>query len=92
MDRKTQEIFFRNTVDMDALAKCASEIIDQSKKAGGPKRLKIEIRKVEEFDSKLSLDEIFEQIDNEYSKENVHLNMLRATKVDNYFVIVGVKL
>ena len=92
MDRKTQEIFFRNTVDMDALAKCASEMIDSSKKAGDPKRLKIEIRKVDEFDSKLSLDEIFEQIDNEYSKESVHLDMLRATKIDNYFVIVGVKL
>lgn len=92
MDRKTQEFFFQNSVDMNALAKCSADMIDGIKKAGDPKRLKIEIRKAEEFDNKLSSEEIVEQIDKEYSEESSYLDMVRISKVSNYYVIIGVKL
>lgn len=92
MDRKTQEFFFQNSVDMNALAKCSADMIDGVKKAGDPKRLKVEIRKAEEFDDKLSLEEIVEQIDKEYSKESSCMDVVRISKVGNHFVIIGVKL
>ena len=93
MDRKTQEIFFKNSVDMDVIGKLASTMVDGVDEAGNPKRIKIEIRNIDEFDSKLSIEEVVNEIDKEYAKEEMFkLDLLRAWKQDNHYVIVGVKL
>ena len=93
MDRKTQEIFFRNSVDMDVIGKLANTFVEGIDEAGNPKRIKIEIRNIDEFDSKLSIEEVVNEIDKEYAKEEMFkLDLLRAWKQDNHYVIVGVKL
>lgn len=93
MDRKTQEIFFKNSVDMDVIGKLASTMVDGIKEAGKPKRIKVEIRSADEFDPNLSIGEVIDEIDKEYAKEEVFkLDLLRAWKQDNHYVIVGVKL
>lgn len=94
MDRKTQEIFFQNSADMDLLAETTNSLIKTIKEAGDPKKTKIEIRKADEFDSNLSPDEVIEQIDREITKTNdvFALDLLRVWKQDEYYVIVGVKL
>ena len=93
MDRKTQEIFFNNSVDMDVLVKCANTLVDGVKEAGQPKTIRVEIRNVDEFDSKLSLEEIIDKIDEEYHKEEaLKIDLLRIWKQNNHYVIVGVKL
>ena len=93
MDRKTQEIFFKNSVDMDVIGKLANTFVEGIDEAGNPKRIKIEIRNIDEFDSKLSIEEVVNEIDKEYEKEEMFkLDLLRAWKQDNHYVIVGVKL
>lgn len=93
MDRKTQEIFFKNSVDMDVIGKLANTFVEGIDEAGNPKRIKIEIRNIDEFDSKLSIEEVVNEIDKEYIKEEMFkLDLLRAWKQDNHYVIVGVKL
>ena len=93
MDRKTQEIFFKNSVDMDLIGKLANTFVEGIDEAGNPKRIKIEIRNIDEFDSKLSIEEVVNEIDKEYAKEEMFkLDLLRAWKQDNHYVIVGVKL
>lgn len=93
MDRKTQEIFFKNSVDMDVIGKLANTFVEGIDEAGNPKRIKIEIRNIDEFDSKLSIEEVVNEIDKEYAKEEMFkLDLLRAWKQDNHYVIVGVKL
>ena len=92
MDQKTQKIFFQSSVDMDLIGKFANEMIAKTKEAGNPKRLIIEIRKADSFDENLSMEEIFERIDKEYSQESIRIDLLRAYKTDDYYVITGVKL
>ena len=93
MDRKTQEIFFKNSVDMDVIGKLANTFVEGIDEVGNPKRIKIEIRNIDEFDSKLSIEEVVNEIDKEYAKEEMFkLDLLRAWKQDNHYVIVGVKL
>ena len=93
MDRKIQEIFFKNSVDMDVIGKLANTFAEGIDEAGNPKRIKIEIRNIDEFDTKLSIEEIVDEIDKEYTeKEMFKLDFLRAWKQDNHYVIVGVKL
>lgn len=93
MDKKTQEIFFKNSVDMDVIGKLANTMVDGIKEAGKPKRIKVEIRNVGEFDPNLSIEEVIDEIDKEYVKEEIFkLDLLRAWKQDNHYVIVGVKL
>ena len=72
MDRKTQEIFFKNSVDMDVIGKLASTMVEGINEAGNPKRIKIEIRNIDEFDSKLSIEEVVNEIDKEYTKEDFY--------------------
>ena len=62
MDRKTQEIFFKNSVDMDVIGKLANTFVEGIDEAGNPKRIKIEIRNIDEFDSKLSIEEVVNEI------------------------------
>ena len=92
MDRKAQEIFFAKSVDMNAIMKHAKAAVDVGKKSGDPKRIRIEIRKVDEFNDGLSPEEIFEEIDKEFLKERYDVDMFRATLTDDCVVIVGVKL
>ena len=93
MDRKTQEIFFKNSVDMDVIGKLANTLVEGIDEAGNPKRIKIEIRNTDEFDPKLSIEEVVDEIDKEYTKEEMFkLDLLRAWKQDNHYLIVGVKL
>ena len=93
MDRKTQEIFFKNSVDMDVIGKLANTFVEGIDEAGNPKRIKIEIRNTDEFDPKLSIEEVVDEIDKEYTKEEMFkLDLLRAWKQDNHYVIVGVNL
>lgn len=93
MDKKTQEIFFKNSVNMDVIGKLANTMVDGIKEAGKPKRIKVEIRNVDEFDPNLSIEEVIDEIDKEYVKEEIfNLDLLRVWKQDNHYVIVGVKL
>ena len=92
MDREIQKILFKNSVDIDALTRCANDLVDKSIEAGDPKRLRIEVRKASEFDDKLSMEDIFDEIDLEYSKDVLKASLLRVSKVNDYYVILGVKL
>ena len=93
MDRKTQEIFFKNSIDMDVIGELASTMVDGIEEAGKPKRIKIEIRRADEFDPNMSIEEVIDEIDKEYAKEEIFkLDLLRAWKQDDHYVIVGVKL
>lgn len=92
MDRKAQEIFFDSSVDMEAISESAINMIKTIEEAGNPKRINIEIRREDYFDENLSMDEVFEQIDKEYSKEPSKLDLLRINKADNRYVIIAVKL
>ena len=78
---------------MDVIGKLANTFVEGIDEAGNPKRIKIEIRNIDEFDSKLSIEEVVNEIDKEYAKEEMFkLDLLRAWKQDNHYVIVGVKL
>ena len=94
MDRKTQEILFQGSADMDLLSKKAKEFIETTKEAGNPQKVKIEIRRADDFNSQLSSEEIIEQIDKEISKTNdaFSINLLRVWKQDDYYIVVGVKI
>lgn len=94
MDRKTQEIFFQGSADMDLLSERTKELINVTKEAGNPKKVKIEIRRADEFDEHLSPEEVIDRIDKEISKTNdaFALDLLRVWKQDDYYLIVGVKI
>ena len=93
MDRETQKFFFKNSVDMDLIADSIKTFLSNINEAGNPKRIKVEIRNIDEFEPNLSIEEVFEKIDAEYAKEEIFkLDLLRAWKQNNHYVIVGVKL
>ena len=80
-------------MNMDAIGKLVSTMVDGIKEAGKPKRIKVEIRSTDEFDSRLSIEEVVDEIDREYAKTEISkLDLLRAWKQDDHYVIVGVKL
>ena len=94
MDKKTQEVLFQNSVDMDLLAEHSNDLISTIEKAGDPKKVKIEIRKADEFAPGLSQEEIVDRIDREISKSNdvFTLDLLRVWKHGKYYLVLGVKL
>lgn len=93
MDKKTQEYFFKNSVDMDVLGKLVNAMVDGIKEVGKPKRIKVEIRSADDFTPNLSIEEVIDEIDKEYAKEEIFkLDLLRIWKLNDYYVIVGVKL
>lgn len=93
MDRETQEKFFNNSVDMDVISDNVNAFISNIKNSGNPKRIKVDIRNVEEFGSDLSIEEVAEKIDSDYSKnEATKFDLIRIWKQDNHYVIAGVRL
>lgn len=94
MDRKTQEIFFQGSVDMDLLSEKVKDLINLTEEVGNPKKVKIEIRRADEFDSHLSPEEVINRIDEEISRTNdaFTIDFLRVWKQDNYYLAVGVKI
>ena len=93
MNRKTQEIFFENSVDMDAITNYVNKLVDGIKEAGQPKRVEIEIRHLDKSEQKMSLEEIFQKIDEEYFKKSPNeINLQRVWKHKDLIVITGVEL
>ena len=92
MDRKTQEILFNNSVDLDMITERVNKVMDNIQEVGNPKKLIIELRKKNEFGDNVSMDDVLNQIDDEYSNNNLGIDLLRLSKVNDYYVIIGVRL
>ena len=94
MSAKLEEIIYGKTVDWDFLKRSVDTLIKGIEEAYKPKRLRIEIRKEEEFGVNLSGETIFEMIDKEFeeNKEKLNLDLCHMWKINEDVIIIGVKL
>lgn len=94
MNSKLEEIIYGKTVDWDFLKQSVDILIQGIKKEYKPTRLRIEIRKEEEFGDNLSSERIFEMIDEEFekNKEQMNLDICHMWKINEDVIIIGVKL
>lgn len=92
--KKLEEIFFSKSVDWKHISKYVNIMLDGIKEADNPKRMRVEIRLEDEFGENLSGEKIFEMIDEEFQKNKVamDLDLCRMWKMNEYVVIVGIKL
>ena len=92
--RKMEEIFFNKAVDWDHISRYVNILLDGVREADNPKRMRVEIRLESEFGENLSGEKIFEMIDEEFERTKVarDLDLCRMWKMNEYVVIVGVKL
>ena len=94
MNSKLEQIIYGKSVDWDFLKKTVDALIEGIKETYKPKRLRIEIRKEEEFGENLSGETIFEMIDEEFekNKEQMNLDICHMWKINEDVIIIGVKL
>ena len=94
MENSIEELFFGKSVNWDAIKKYVDIIVNGIKEEDNPKRLRIEVRTEDEFGDDLSSEQIFEMIDDEFvkNKENLNLDFCRIWKMNEYVIIVGVKV
>lgn len=89
-----EEIFFNKSIDWDSISKYVNILLDGIKEMDNPKRMRVEVRLEDEFGENLSGEKIFEMIDEEFEKTKAakDLDICRMWKINEYVIIVGVKL
>ena len=94
MNSKLEEIIYGKSVDWDFLKKTVDTLINGIEETYKPKRLRIEVRREEEFGENLSGETIFEMIDKEFeqNKERLNLDLCHMWKINEDVIIIGVKL
>ena len=94
MSARLEKIIYGKTVDWDFLKRSVDTLIKGIEETYKPKRLRIEIRKEEEFGVNLSGETIFEMIDKEFeeNKEKLNLDLCHMWKINEDVIIIGVKL
>ena len=92
--KKLEEIIFSKSVDWDHISRFVNILLDGVREIDNPKRMRVEIRMEDEFGENLSGETIFEMIDKEFeqNKTALDLDICRMWKMNEYVVIVGIKL
>ena len=92
--KRLEEIIFSKSVDWDHISRFVNILLDGVREIDNPKRMRVEIRLEDEFGENLSGERIFEMIDEEFeqNKTALDLDICRMWKMNEYVVIVGIKL
>ena len=79
---------------MDVLAEQIENIAELAEGVGDPKKILIEIRRADEFDEKLSPEEVVHQIDDEILRRNsvFSIDIMRVWKQGDHYLVLGAKI
>lgn len=93
MEKKLQEIFFKQTVDTEEVTKLTNEFVEAYQKSDNP-HVRIELVPLTEEQKKSSYEDLLKEIDDQLREKefNKEFNFYRVWTKGKYAVILGFQL